>query len=220
MYFNRGNLPWQGLKAPTKKQKYEKISEKKVGTPVEVLAKSFPNEFALYLNYCRSLHFEDKPDYVYLRKLFRDLFMREGYKYDALYDWTLLRMEETKGSSASSQMQTQSSPMVTKVEEDKNKGTQTSTSRATQRSDTNRKDSVGSDGKRGGTKLVERKYASLNRNSLPISSSFIKIRRRPSLKEENGKDAEEHSPNPSPRTGVRALLTKSRGNNNKGKDET
>ena len=33
----RGSLPWQGLKAATKKQKYEKISEKKMSTPVEVL---------------------------------------------------------------------------------------------------------------------------------------------------------------------------------------
>ena len=39
MYFNRTSLPWQGLKAATKKQKYEKISEKKLSTPIEVLCK-------------------------------------------------------------------------------------------------------------------------------------------------------------------------------------
>ena len=37
MYFNRGSLPWQGLKAATKKQKYEKISEKKLSTSFEIL---------------------------------------------------------------------------------------------------------------------------------------------------------------------------------------
>ena len=39
MYFLRGSLPWQGLKAVTKKQKYEKISEKKMSTPIESLTR-------------------------------------------------------------------------------------------------------------------------------------------------------------------------------------
>lgn len=42
MYFNRGSLPWQGLKAATKRQKYERISEKKMSTPIEELCKGYP----------------------------------------------------------------------------------------------------------------------------------------------------------------------------------
>ena len=49
MYFNLGSLPWQGLKAATKKQKYERISEKKMSTPIEVLCKGFPSMGANYL---------------------------------------------------------------------------------------------------------------------------------------------------------------------------
>ncbi|KAJ6809600.1 casein kinase 1-like isoform X2 [Iris pallida] len=91
MYFLRGSLPWQGLKAGTKKQKYDKISEKKMLTPVEVLCKSYPSEFISYFHYCRSLRFEDKPDYSYLKRLFRDLFIREGYQFDYVFDWTVLK---------------------------------------------------------------------------------------------------------------------------------
>ncbi|POY73670.1 putative Non-specific serine/threonine protein kinase [Rhodotorula taiwanensis] len=89
MYFLRGSLPWQGLKAATKKQKYDRIMEKKMTTPTEYLCRGFPNEFAIYLNYCRSLRFDDKPDYSYLRKLFRDLFVREGFQYDYVFDWSV-----------------------------------------------------------------------------------------------------------------------------------
>ncbi|KAI3776361.1 hypothetical protein L1987_46139 [Smallanthus sonchifolius] len=47
-------------------------------TPIEVLCKSYPTEFTSYFHYCRSLRFDDKPDYSYLKRLFRDLFIREG----------------------------------------------------------------------------------------------------------------------------------------------
>ncbi|XP_074292793.1 uncharacterized protein LOC141619676 [Silene latifolia] len=101
MYFLRGSLPWQGLKAGTKKQKYDKISEKKMLTPIEVLCKSYPTEFTSYFHYCRSLRFEDRPDYSYLKRLFRDLFIREGYQFDYVFDWTILKYPQLDASSRS-----------------------------------------------------------------------------------------------------------------------
>ncbi|WFD36005.1 non-specific serine/threonine protein kinase [Malassezia cuniculi] len=98
MYFLRGSLPWQGLRAATKKQKYERIMEKKMMTPTEVLCRGFPTEMAIYLNCCRSLRFDDRPDYSYLRKLFRDLFVREGYQYDYVYDWSIQPRERIEPS--------------------------------------------------------------------------------------------------------------------------
>lgn len=91
MYFNRGSLPWQGLRAATKRQKYERISEKKMSTPIEELCRTFPAEFASYLNYCRSLRFEEKPDYSHLRQMLRNLFHRQGFTYDYVFDWNMLK---------------------------------------------------------------------------------------------------------------------------------
>ena len=110
MYFLRGSLPWQGLKAATKKQKYDRIMEKKMTTPTEYLCRGFPNEFAIYLNYCRSLRFDDKPDYSYLRKLFRDLFVREGLQYDYVFDWSVQqRVDEVQKQQAEQLKQQQAS---------------------------------------------------------------------------------------------------------------
>lgn len=52
----------------------------------------FSAEFATYLDSCRSLPFQDKPDYDYLRQIFRDLFHSVGYTNDSEVDWKLLKL--------------------------------------------------------------------------------------------------------------------------------
>lgn len=96
MYFIRGSLPWQGLKANTKKQKYERIMDRKMSTSTEQLCKGFPSEFRSYFEYCRSLRFEDRPDYAYLKRLFKELFYRKGYQYDNMFDWTVQNMQQER----------------------------------------------------------------------------------------------------------------------------
>lgn len=96
MYFNRGSLPWQGLRANNKRQKYERISEKKMSTSIEDLCKLFPSEFNTYLTYCRSLRFDERPDYSYLRQLLRNLFHRQGFTYDYIFDWNMLKFGNTR----------------------------------------------------------------------------------------------------------------------------
>ncbi|WVZ19870.1 hypothetical protein V8G54_007192 [Vigna mungo] len=138
------SLPWQGLKAATKKEKYDNICDKKLSTPIEwkcgidfghgkespplpfsiscqqwerkglcwqiecemeigVLCKSFPVEFATYFHYCQSLTFDQHPDYGYLKRLFSDLFRREGYDSDYIYDWTILKYQQSQQTKKQNQ---------------------------------------------------------------------------------------------------------------------
>ena len=78
------------VRGETNKQQFEKIFEKNT-TSDEELCKGLPMEFILYLNYCKSLGFYERPDYQYLRHLFKDLFQRLRYEYDSKYDWTVLK---------------------------------------------------------------------------------------------------------------------------------
>lgn len=62
----------------------------------------FPAEFAMYLNYCRGLRFDEGPDYMYLRQLFRILFRTLNHQYDYTFDWTLLKQKAAASASSSS----------------------------------------------------------------------------------------------------------------------
>ena len=90
LYFLRGSLAWQGLKAGDQKEKDELILEKKRTISTEDLCRNLPKEIETYFNYIRSLDFDETPSYSYLRKIFRNLFVREGFDCDYVFDWTIL----------------------------------------------------------------------------------------------------------------------------------
>eukprot|EP00920_Eleutheroschizon_duboscqi_P018948 GHVT01045037.1.p1 GENE.GHVT01045037.1~~GHVT01045037.1.p1 ORF type:complete len:522 (-),score=50.74 GHVT01045037.1:561-2126(-) len=102
MYFCGGSLPWQGLRATGKKDKYEKIMEKKMATTPDLLCRDYPPQFCEYLRYCRNMEFTQEPDYAALRRLFKDLLRQKGFHYDFMFDWTQQTTQRslTSGTSA------------------------------------------------------------------------------------------------------------------------
>ena len=90
LYFLRDSLPWQGLKAADETQKDKLILEKKQTISTKILCKGLPREFAAYFDHIHSSSFDDTPKYSYLRRIFHDLFIRKGFEYDHVFDWTIL----------------------------------------------------------------------------------------------------------------------------------
>lgn len=117
IYFLRNGLPWQGLKASSE-EKFDLIKEKKMTIPVDVLCSGLPEEFSTFLNYCRALDFKTKPNYKYLRNLFRDLAAREGYEYDNEYDWSEPPLAKTQP-----QPRAESESTLNPIEEEKSSPT-------------------------------------------------------------------------------------------------
>lgn len=95
VYFMKGSLPWQGLQGKDKAEKYNQIRDKKQAIPAAELCKGLPEEFAKYIDYTKSLKFEEEPDYEFCRDLFRQVMKTNGLKSDGLYDWLLKRDNKT-----------------------------------------------------------------------------------------------------------------------------
>eukprot|EP00026_Physarum_polycephalum_P004225 Phypoly_transcript_04242.p1 GENE.Phypoly_transcript_04242~~Phypoly_transcript_04242.p1 ORF type:complete len:542 (+),score=95.88 Phypoly_transcript_04242:44-1669(+) len=166
MYFIRGSLPWQGLKARTRPEKYELIVNKKMSTPVETLCRGFPKEFATFLTYTRALRFTDKPDYKYLSKLLSEIGKNEKLRPDNVFDWTIVRAQETLTNTIPNQV-VDRSPLP-----EKSAPAVASSSRATQASSPSEKrghEDVGKKGQPSTSKAAEPTKSSASR--LFLSSS-------------------------------------------------
>ncbi|CAG8741266.1 36040_t:CDS:2, partial [Racocetra persica] len=68
----RGDLPWAGVTARNSRQGWAKMLKIKEEIPLEELYDGLPRGFMLYLQYTRSLQYDEEPDYNRLRKLLAD----------------------------------------------------------------------------------------------------------------------------------------------------
>ena len=94
LYFYKGSLPWQGIRAVEPSQKTIRIGEKKISIGIEYLCRDEPPPFMRYMRYCRGLRFEETPDYLWCRRLFSDLAEKEGLARDWVFDWVEKRQRE------------------------------------------------------------------------------------------------------------------------------
>ena len=87
IYLMNGNLPWQGVKGNDKKEKHDKILQRKMSVSINKICQGLPTDLVTYMYYCRSLTFEDKPDYTSLKKQFKDYFTAKGFNLNFSPDW-------------------------------------------------------------------------------------------------------------------------------------
>lgn len=101
LYLMTGQLPWQGIHADNRHDKYEKIKDMKATIPLDKLFKDLPIEFMKFMHYSRAIKFEDKPDYVALKKMFKDLYYFKQFDKNFCFDWNILKINYniTKGTS-------------------------------------------------------------------------------------------------------------------------
>jgi hypothetical protein len=60
----------------------------------EELCSNLPNEFNIFLNYCKNLSFESKPDYQFLKDLFFKLLEKKSINFDYFeYKFDFLDLE-------------------------------------------------------------------------------------------------------------------------------
>ena len=88
IYFMKGSLPWQGLKAKNMKEKYDKIKEKKISTSIHELCEGLSNDFVKFITYARELKFDSKPDYIFLKNIIRQVMKDNKLAFSTYkFDW-------------------------------------------------------------------------------------------------------------------------------------
>ena len=91
IYIYTGKLPWKGinLKDRQRKKKYLEMLLLKKFTSPEKICEGMPDEYVDFYKYCKSLNFEQDPDYEYLRNIFRKILSNCLVLNDYKFSWIL-----------------------------------------------------------------------------------------------------------------------------------
>jgi casein kinase 1 len=87
VYFIKGELPWQNIKAKSRKEKYSKIYLMKKRTVPNEITNFLPEEMKTFFNYILNLNIKQKPDYAKLHNLINNLMNKYSYTNDLQFDW-------------------------------------------------------------------------------------------------------------------------------------
>ena len=100
IYFLKGGLPWMNLNGQTKEEKHKLIVNMKMATSIEKLCEGIPKEFEDYMKYARKeLKFDEEPNYIHLKKMFRTLLINSKLDMNYVFDWQNIGVPKTKNTS-------------------------------------------------------------------------------------------------------------------------
>jgi len=73
IYCLKGSLPWQNVSGNNKEDRYNNVFQLKQSITLIELCKDIPFEFVIFMDYCRKLNYDEKPNYNYLKQLLINL---------------------------------------------------------------------------------------------------------------------------------------------------
>ena len=89
LYLMKGTLPWDKLKETSEINEILIIYKMKQYMPADIMFKELPSQMSDFYKYCKSLNFEQKPNYNYLRKLLINILEYIGEKNDLYFSWII-----------------------------------------------------------------------------------------------------------------------------------
>ena len=107
IYLIKGKLPWSKFEEGDLGERFKNIFIMKHNINNSNLCEMLPSEFCQYMDYVKSLKFDEEPNYIYLRNLFLSILDKMNEKYDLKFSW--IKNKKTNNNNKSNNFSLMSS---------------------------------------------------------------------------------------------------------------